>query len=128
MHQPLRYRWNILFTLFAAVSALTASFMLMPSCDSDGNAGFGLMLSNQPKWSVATVTPGQFQIFNDAIGQNAVWIDPSNNNVGIGSGTPAAKLEVNGYTKLGSDAPAIRVKKLTGTTPASRQRRSPAFR
>lgn len=86
--------------------------------NSDLNAGLGLSLNNAPGWSVATVTPGQFQIFNDAIGQNAVWIDPANNNVGIGSSTPAAKLEVNGYTKLGSDAPAIRVKKITGTTSA----------
>ena len=86
--------------------------------NSDSNAGLGLSLNNAPKWSVATVIPGQFQIFNDAIGANALWIDPTNNNVGIGSATPAAKLEVNGYTKLGSDAPAIRVKKITGTTSA----------
>lgn len=29
-----------------------------------------------------------------------------------------AELEVNGYTMLGSDAPSIKMKKLTGTTPA----------
>ena len=41
-------------------------------------------------------------------------------NVGIGTTTtPAAKLEVNGYTKLGSDAPSIKVKKLTATTDAT---------
>ncbi|MBL0181393.1 MAG: hypothetical protein IPP96_03480 [Chitinophagaceae bacterium] len=40
----------------------------------------------------------------------------SNGNVGIGTATPAASLEVNGYTKLGSDAPSVKVKKLTGTT------------
>lgn len=37
-------------------------------------------------------------------------------NLGVGTTAPAAKLEVNGYTKLGSAAPAICVKKLTGTT------------
>ena len=38
-------------------------------------------------------------------------------NVGIGTtSAPAAKLEVNGYTKLGTDAPSIKFKKLTGTT------------
>jgi hypothetical protein len=42
-----------------------------------------------------------------------------NGNVGIGTLNPAATLEVNGYTKLGSDAPSIRVKKLTGTTAAA---------
>lgn len=34
-------------------------------------------------------------------------------NVGIGTETPSTKLEVNGFTKLGSDAPAIKLKKLT---------------
>lgn len=37
-------------------------------------------------------------------------------NVGIGTFAPQSKLEVNGYTKLGSSAPKIQVKKLTGTT------------
>lgn len=36
--------------------------------------------------------------------------------VGIGTNSPATKLEVNGFTKLGSDAPAIKIKKLTTTT------------
>ncbi|MGQ0543275.1 MAG: hypothetical protein ACT4O9_15740 [Blastocatellia bacterium] len=40
-------------------------------------------------------------------------------HVGIGTSTPASALEVNGYTKLGSDAPAIRVKKVTATTAAN---------
>jgi hypothetical protein len=56
----------------------------------------GLALNNQPKWSVATVTGGQFQIFNDAIGQNALWVDGATNNVGIGTITPNQKLSVNG--------------------------------
>ncbi|MCB0793787.1 MAG: hypothetical protein KDB88_03545, partial [Flavobacteriales bacterium] len=40
-------------------------------------------------------------------------------NVGIGTTSPGAELEVNGYTKLGSDAPAIRMKEFTGTTPST---------
>jgi hypothetical protein len=36
--------------------------------------------------------------------------------VGIGIATPAAELEVNGYTKLGSSAPAVKLLKFTGTT------------
>lgn len=39
--------------------------------------------------------------------------------VGIGTPAPSAELEVNGYTKLGSNAPAIKVVKLTGTTSSS---------
>lgn len=37
-------------------------------------------------------------------------------HVGIGVTAPTAELEVNGYTKLGSAAPAIQMIKLTGTT------------
>jgi len=43
----------------------------------------------------------------------------NNGNVGIGTTTPTTKLEVNGATKLGTDAPAIKIKKLTGTTSAT---------
>lgn len=39
--------------------------------------------------------------------------------VGIGTSAPTAELEVNGYTKLGSTAPAVKMLKLTGTTAAS---------
>lgn len=39
-------------------------------------------------------------------------------NVGIGTTTPTTKMEINGFTKLGSDAPAIKTKLLTGVTPS----------
>jgi hypothetical protein len=39
-------------------------------------------------------------------------------NVGIGTNAPTADLEINGFTKLGSTAPAIKTKKLAGTTAA----------
>ncbi|CAH0995363.1 hypothetical protein EMA8858_01484 [Emticicia aquatica] len=40
----------------------------------------------------------------------------ANGNVGINTELPNAQLDVNGFTKLGSDAPKIKLKKLTGTT------------
>lgn len=40
-------------------------------------------------------------------------------NVGIGTAAPASTLEVNGFTKNGSNAPAIKMLKLTGTTAAT---------
>lgn len=42
-----------------------------------------------------------------------------NGNIGIGTNVPTTKLEVNGFTKLGSDAPAIKIKKLTGLSSAT---------
>lgn len=56
--------------------------------------------------------------------------DAINSRVGIGTSTPAATLEVNGYTKLGSDAPAapaIKMIKLTGTTAATQGGNQEAF-
>lgn len=38
--------------------------------------------------------------------------------VGIGTPTPTAELEVNGFTKMGTTAPAVKMIKLTGTTGA----------
>jgi len=52
-------------------------------------------------------------------GTGAGWgvtMNTASGNVGVGTEAPSAKLEVNGFTKLGSDAPAIKVKKFTGTT------------
>lgn len=37
-------------------------------------------------------------------------------NVGIGTNAPTTDLEVNGFTKLGSNAPGVKMIKLTGTT------------
>jgi hypothetical protein len=51
-------------------------------------------------------------------GVNRMYIN-SSGNVGLGTTTPTAKLEVNGYTKLGTTAPAIAILKLTGTTAAA---------
>ena len=39
--------------------------------------------------------------------------------VGIGTTTPTSELEVNGFTKLGTTAPAVKMIKLTGTTNAA---------
>lgn len=62
--------------------------------NSTANSGLALTLDDQPGWSVATVLGGQFQIFNDAIGQNAFWINSANNNVGIGTTSPNAKFHI----------------------------------
>ena len=70
--------------------------------NSDSNAGVALTLSDQPGWSVATANTGHFQIFNDAVGSNAVWIDKTNNNVGIGSTSPGQKLDVLGDVRIGT--------------------------
>lgn len=73
---------------------VSGSGIVRSSINSDSNAGLRLNLNNFAKWSIAAVDPGQFQIYNEAIGSNALWIDPVSNAVGIGSTNPSARLEV----------------------------------
>ncbi len=52
-------------------------------------------------------------------GNTSGWsfvMNTTTGKIGMGTTTPAATLDVNGFTKLGNDAPSIKVKKLTGTT------------
>jgi len=44
---------------------------------------------------------------------------PFNGRVGIKTTTPTTDFEVNGYTKLGSDAPSVKFKEISGTTPST---------
>lgn len=62
--------------------------------NSDSNAGFGLALGDVQKWSIAT-TNGNFQLFNDAATSNAMIIDGTSNNVGIGAVPNFARLSVD---------------------------------
>lgn len=90
-----------------------------------GNASgsFNTFIGRWAGWNAVGLTN------STAIGNNAL-VTASNSlvlggtgadavHVGIGVTAPAAELEVNGYTKLGSDAPAIRMKKLAGTSAAA---------
>jgi hypothetical protein len=49
--------------------------------NSDSNAGLGLALGEQSLWSVATVSPGHFLIFNDRTVQTALTISTFDNAV-----------------------------------------------
>jgi hypothetical protein len=111
-----------------------------------GNVGIGTPSSVNSKLTVSSndtnilslkSTTGYTQITMDDANPNDVYLSTSsgdfdiwtggnnrrlsiltNGNMGIGESSPTTKLEVNGFTKLGSDAPAIKVKKFTGTTSA----------
>jgi len=47
----------------------------------------------------------------------ALFVEDNTGNIGVGTDTPSTKLEVNGYTMLGSTAPAIKMVKISSTTP-----------
>lgn len=83
-------------TLPAARLHISGTGIVRARVNSDSNAGLALTLGNLPGWSVATVSGGQFQIYNDALGANALSIDAANNRVGIGTTAPDQLLTVNG--------------------------------
>jgi hypothetical protein len=56
---------------------------------------------------------------NTVVSQSNSLVLGNNADVGIGTSTPSAKLHVNGYTKLGLNAPAIQIKELSGTSAAA---------
>ncbi len=58
-----------------------------------------------------------YNVYNSSTG-NLLTVK-GDGKVGIGTSNPGTTLEVNGYTKLGSNAPAIKMKKLTSTTASS---------
>lgn len=72
---------------------------------TSGASGGAIFFATQSNGAIATV--------NERMRIN------HNGNVGIGTLTPDTKLEVNGFTMLGEDAPKIKIKKFTGNTAAT---------
>jgi len=71
-------------------------------------------------------TPGAQGVPGPTGFADSVWTrngnDIYNNNpgrVGIKTASPQADLDVNGFTKLGSDAPVVKMKKVTGVAPSN---------
>lgn len=87
----------------------------------DLNNSAGLFLNNSNNTAIPAFVGMQGEESVGFYGSGSGWsfvMNTSTGKTGIGTTSPSAKLEVNGYTKLGSDAPAVKVKKLTGTTSA----------
>jgi hypothetical protein len=63
------------------------------------------------------LSPYHLGLYGGSIFQNFILIN--NFGVGIGTQNPQSGLHVKGFTKLGDDAPKIKVKKITGTTAAT---------
>lgn len=83
------------------------------------SSSYGLRIDQGPSGhgilSYVNTTSGSLTVFSASSNVNGLIV-LGNGYTGIGTTTPASSLEVNGFTKLGSDAPAIKVKKYTGTT------------
>lgn len=87
----------------------------------DLNNSAGIFLNNTTNSGIPAFIGMQSNENIGFYGSTSGWsfvMNTTTGKTGIGTTTPASTLEVNGFTKMGSDAPAIKVKKLTGTTAA----------
>jgi hypothetical protein len=85
----------------------------------DLNNSAGIFLNNTGNTAIPAFVGMQSDDQVGLYGSSSGWsfvMNTTNGNIGVGTTTPSTKMEVNGFTKLGTDAPAIKVKKLTGTT------------
>lgn len=88
----------------------------------DLNNSAGLWLNNETNTAIPAFMGMQSNNQVGFYGNSSGWsfvMNTTSGNVGVGTTTPDAKLEINGFTKLGTDAPAIKVLKFTNTTAAS---------
>lgn len=87
----------------------------------DLNNSAGIFLNNTTNSGIPAFIGMQSDENIGFYGNTSGWsfvMNTTTGKTGIGTTTPASTLEVNGFTKMGSDAPAVKVKKLTGTTSA----------
>jgi Head domain of trimeric autotransporter adhesin len=85
----------------------------------DLNSSAGIFLNNTDNSGLPAFMGMQSNENIGFYGNTSGWsfvMNTTTGKTGIGTTTPASTLEVNGFTKLGTDAPAVKVKKLTGTT------------
>jgi hypothetical protein len=91
---------------------------------SPAYVGFGLLKQNLLLSYFGLNPDRDFYIgrFNFSAGEFKIrgsGVNAGNIGIGLGFSEPTAALHIGGFTKLGTDAPAIKVKKFTATTGSS---------
>ena len=64
---------------------LSGAGIVRARVNSDSNAGLSLALNEQSNWSLANTSPGHFQLYNDRIGQQALWVSTFDNSLNVGA-------------------------------------------
>jgi hypothetical protein len=83
---------------------------------ADGNLRMGTYVNNSGAWLQTHTNHALTFSTNSASPQLRLF---TNGNLSIGPQFPSAHLTVNGFSKLGYDAPSIEMKRFEGTTSAS---------
>ena len=82
---------------------------------ADGTVGIGTYVTANDGAYIQTHTNHNLNFRTNNTGPAQLTL-ATNGNFGVNVPNPTAKLHVDGYTKLGSNAPAIKMLKFTGTT------------
>ncbi|OYU66201.1 MAG: hypothetical protein CFE22_10015 [Cytophagaceae bacterium BCCC1] len=84
-----------------------------------GNDGFMFEYSTQGEMLMNNLETQNIILNSNPYNSTPELFVSGSSRVGIGTSNPTTKFEVNGFTKLGSDAPSIKIKKLTIQTASS---------
>ncbi len=97
---------DAIFHLRAQGAANNRALLMLDRQDaSNDQAAIQYSLADSAQWWVGTLNNSNYRIFNFGTGGDALSIDFSNDNVGIGTPSPSAKLEVNGQVKITGGGP-----------------------
>jgi hypothetical protein len=84
----------------------SAIFILDKTDSTQGQAALQYSLNDSSQWLIGTLNNNNYRVFNFNTGDDAFTIRFDNDNVGIGTPFPTAKLEVNGQIKITGGGPA----------------------
>ncbi|MFN8322645.1 MAG: hypothetical protein U0T74_08315 [Chitinophagales bacterium] len=106
------YNIDIAFNTDAALrlkgqgGSFNRSLLILDKSDvSTDQAAVQYSLNDTPQWLAGTLNNSSYRIFNFGTGNDALTIDFATDNIGIGTPSPAAKLEVNGQVKITGGGP-----------------------
>lgn len=103
-----QFKTDALFRL--KVSGIGAKRAIMNIEKQDSildQAAVQFSLADSAQWLIGTLNNNNYRIFNFRTGGDALVINFNNDNVGIGTPSPTAKLEVNGQVKITGGSPGV---------------------
>ena len=82
-------------------------FILDRTDATTDQAAVQFSLNDSAQWLTGILNNNNYRIFNYHTGNDAFTVDYANDNIGIGTPAPGAKLEVNGQVKITGGGPAF---------------------
>lgn len=100
------FNTDAIFHLRGEGGAFNRSILNLDKIDSlTDQAAIQFSLNDSAQWLVGTLNNNNYRVFNFNSGNDVLVLDYSNDNIGIGTPSPTAKLEVNGQVKITGGGP-----------------------